>query len=293
MNQLIKKLVRLRNFLIYKRWDFISKINQIKLNTDPKANFVVSIATYPKRAHLLPAVFEALNQQTQLPQKWIVVLSEEEWPELKLPEYFNKLIKRGLEILWVQNNTYAVKKLVPVVGKYPNMGVITLDDDKIYHKSLIEGLINFTIENPNTIVGYMGRSMVRKNNQLKMLYREKGAANISTPSAQVYLIGWGGIYYPAGSLHENVFSEEGIHRIVPGRGSDIWFWAAALAHNTHQKCLGLPKKYNLGIPIPQNKKTEPKDTPGLEVMEQRFQDTIDFFNIREKLNSTLPDTNIG
>ena len=292
MNQLIKKLVRLRNFLIYKRWDFISKINQIKLNTDPKANFVVSIATYPKRAHLLPAVFEALNQQTQLPQKWIVVLSEEEWPELKLPEYFNKLIKRGLEILWVQNNTYAVKKLVPVVGKYPNMGVITLDDDKIYHKSLIEGLINFTIENPNTIVGYMGRSMIRKNNQLKMLYREKGAANISTPSSQVYLIGWGGIYYPAGSLHENVFSEEGIHRIVPGRGSDIWFWAAALAHNTHQKCLGLPEKYHLGIPIPQNKKTEPKDTPGLEIMEQRFQNTIDFFNIREKLNSTLPNTNI-
>ena len=292
MNQLIKKLVRLRNFLIYKRWDFISKINQIKLNTDPKANFVVSIATYPKRAHLLPAVLEALNEQTQLPQKWIVVLSEEEWPELKLPEYFNKLIKRGLEILWVQNNTYAVKKLVPVVGKYPNMGVITLDDDKIYHKSLIEGLINFTIENPNTIVGYMGRSMIRKNNQLKMLYREKGAANISTPSSQVYLIGWGGIYYPAGSLHENVFSEEGIHRIVPGRGSDIWFWAAALAHNTHQKCLGLPEKYHLGIPIPQNKKTEPKDTPGLEIMEQRFQNTIDFFNIREKLNSTLPNTNI-
>lgn len=92
---------------------------------------------------------------------------------------------------------------------YPKLGVITLDDDKIYHKSLIEGLINFTIENPNTIVGYMGKSMIKKNNQLKMYYREKGAANINTPSAQVYLIGWGGIYYPAGSLHENVFSEVG------------------------------------------------------------------------------------
>lgn len=289
MNQLIKKLVRLRNFLIYKRWDFISKINQIKLNTDPKANFVVSIATYPKRAHLLPAVFEALNQQTQLPQKWIVVLSEEEWPELKLPEYFNKLIKRGLEILWVQNNTYAVKKLVPVVGKYPNMGVITLDDDKIYHKSLIEGLLNYTIENPKKIVGYMGRAMVRKNNQLQMYYREKGTANINTPSSQVYLVGWAGIYYPIGSLHEKAFNEEAVHRIVPGRGSDIWFWAAAIANNTDQICLGLPEKYNLGVPIPQNNKTKPKDTPGNEVMEQRFQMAIDFFNIREKLNATLPN----
>ena len=196
------------------------------------------------------------------------------------------------------NSVPTIEKVGEVVVLQDNLLYVSPSDKlgsydfELDDKSLIEGLINFTIENPNTIVGYMGRSMVRKNNQLKMYYRENGAANISTPSAQVYLIGWGGIYYPAGSLHENVFSEEGIHRIVPGRGSDIWFWAAALAHNTHQKCLGLPKKYNLGIPIPQNKKTEPKDTPGLEVMEQRFQDTIDFFNIREKLNSTLPNTNI-
>mgnify|MGYP003564656077 CR=1 FL=1 len=104
-----------------------------------------------------------------------------------------------------------------------------------------------------------------------------------------YLVGWAGIYYPIGSLHEKAFNEEAIHRIVPGRGSDIWFWAAAIANNTDQICLGLPEKYNLGVPIPQNNKTKPKDTPGNEVMEQRFQMAIDFFNIREKLNATLPN----
>ena len=135
MKQLIKKLVELRNLFIYKKWDFLAKINQTKLNTDPQADFVVSIATYPKRAHLLPAVLEALNQQTQLPQKWIVVLTEEEWPELQLPKYLNKLIHRGLEIVWVKNNSFAVKKLLPVMQKYPDLGVITLDDDIIYHKS--------------------------------------------------------------------------------------------------------------------------------------------------------------
>ena len=92
MFQLKKKMVFLRNLFIYKKWDFLAKINQTKLYTDPKADFVVSIATYPKRAHLLPAVLEALNQQTQLPNKWIVVLTEEEWPEFHLPKYLNKLI---------------------------------------------------------------------------------------------------------------------------------------------------------------------------------------------------------
>lgn len=289
MDQLKKNIIFLRNLFIYKKWDFLAKINQTKLNTDPQADFVVSIATYPKRAHLLPAVLEALNQQTQLPQKWIVVLTEEEWPELHLPKYLNKLIYRGLEIVWVKNNSFAVKKLLPVMQKYPDVGVITLDDDNIYHKSLVQGLLNNRTENPKTIVGYVGKAMVKKENQLHMYYREKNAANKKTPSSQVYLIGWGGIYYPAGSLHEKAFNEDEVRRIVPGRGSDIWFWVAALANNINQICLRLPKDYNLGVPIPQNDKTKPKDRPKTDVLLERFQLAIDYFEVREKLIKLLPN----
>lgn len=289
MDQLKKNIIFLRNLFIYKKWDFLAKINQTKFDTDPQADFVVSIATYPKRAHLLPAVIEALNQQTQLPQKWIVVLTEEEWPELQLPKYLNKLIQRGLEIVWVKNNSFAVKKLLPVMQKYPDVGVITLDDDIIYNKSLVQGLLNNRIENPKTIVGYVGKAMVKKENQLHMYYREKNAADKNTPSIQVYLIGWGGIYYPAGSLHEKAFNEDEVRRIVPGRGSDIWFWVAALANNTNQICLGLPKDYNLGVPIPQNDKTKPKDRPKTDVLLERFQLAIDYFEVREKLIKLLPN----
>ena len=65
---------------------------------------MVTIASYPKRAHLLPAVYEALNNQTTVPQKWLLVLSEEEWPRLNLPNYLNKLRSRWLKIVWVKNN---------------------------------------------------------------------------------------------------------------------------------------------------------------------------------------------
>ena len=173
--------------------------------------------------------------------------------------------------------------------KYPDLGVITLDDDIIYHKSLVQGLLNNRTENPKTIVGYVGKAMVKKENQLHMYFREKNAANKNTPSSQVYLIGWGGIYYPAGSLHEKAFNEDEVRRIVPGRGSDIWFWAAALANNTNQICLGLPKDYNLGIPIPQNDKTKPKDRPKTDVLLERFQLAIDYFEVREKLIKLLPN----
>ena len=117
----------------------------------------------------------------------------------------------------------------------------------------------------------------------------KNAADKNTPSIQVYLIGWGGIYYPAGSLHEKAFNEDEVRRIVPGRGSDIWFWAAALANNTNQICLGMPEDYNLGIPIPQNDKTKPKDRPKTDVLLERFQMAIDYFEVREKLIKLLPN----
>jgi hypothetical protein len=289
INTIKKQLVVFRNQLIYRKWDLLSKINRTKFNIDDNADFVVSIASYPKRAHLLPAVFEALNQQTVMPKKLILVLSEEEWPALILPSYLNKLVKRGIEIIWVKNNSFAVKKLVPVIEKYPDLGIITLDDDIIYHKNLIQGILKQNSQNPKAIIGYVGKVMVKKESQLHMYYREKNAANSKTPSNQVYLIGWGGIYYPPYSLHEKVLNMKEIHRIVPGRGSDIWFWAAAIANGTSQLCLGMPVAYNLGIAIPQNNQIKPKDTPSIEMMEKRFQMAIDYFGIREKLLDTLPN----
>lgn len=289
MNKLIKKLVELRNLLIYKKWVFLSRMNQSNFRTNSKADFVVSIASYPKRSHLLPAVFEALNTQTVLPQKWILVLSEEEWPDLILPSYLNKLIKRGIEIVWVQQNTFAVKKLVPVIEKYPNLGVITFDDELIYGKFVIEKLIVCSNKNKEAIIGHVAKRLIQKKGELKMYFRAKMDASITTPSSQIYFLGGSGTFYPSKSLDRKVSNIQAIHKIVPGRGSDIWFWAAAVAKGTQQICLGSKTDRSLYFAIPETDKIKPKDTPGGNIMEDRFQMAIDYFGIREKLLATLPE----
>ena len=289
MKYLIRKLVLIRNYAIFKQFDFLAKIKNDKFRTNPDANFVVSIASYPKRSHLLPAVFERLNKQTTVPKKWILVLSEEEWPNLQLPYYLKRLVNRGLEIIWVKNNTYAVKKLVPVIEKYPDQGIVTLDDDIIYDNRLLAGLLKKSSKENKAIIGYVGKSLLKRKEELSMYFREGKPADINTPSDQVYLIGWGGIYYPPYSLHKKVLDLKSIQSIVPGRGSDIWFWAAAIAKGTKQICLGMPQNYNLGIPIPQNLNTQPKDRPQTDILLNRFQMAIDFFEIREKLLDKLPN----
>lgn len=289
INKIIKQLVVFRNLFLYRKWDFLARVNHSKFRTNPRADFVVSIASYPKRAHLLPAVFEALNTQTIVPQKWILVLSEEEWPEGKLPFFLEKLTKRGLEIVWVKNNTFAVKKLVPVIQTYPDLGVITFDDELIYGKYVIKKLIDSSLINKVAIIGHVGKQLIQKNGELKMFYRLKETANLATPSEQVYFLGGSGTFYPPNSLDNKVFNIQAIHEIVPGRGSDIWFWAAAVAKGTQQICLGSKTDRSLYFAIPETDKIKPKDTPGGNIMEDRFQMAIDYFGIREKLLATLPN----
>jgi hypothetical protein len=285
------KLVHFRNLLIFKKYDVLAKIRKSPFRINTKANFVVSIASYPKRDPLLPAVFEALKKQTTLPKKWIIVLSEEDYSK-SLPKYLGKLKKLGIEIMWVKDNPYAVKKLIPVIEKYPDLDVITLDDDIIYHSSLVEGLLAEANNSPNSIIGYIGKAMYRNGNKLHMYYREAESASYETPSDQLYLIGWGGIFYPSNSLDRRVLNMEAVHKIVPGRGSDMWFWGATHAKSTRQVCLGLPVSCNLGLPIPQNNDTKPKDLPGYDIMLNRFNLTIDYFEIRQKLLEILPHQRI-
>ncbi|MBP3193943.1 hypothetical protein [Natronogracilivirga saccharolytica] len=288
MKKIKEKLSHLNKHVIYRKFSFLSVINNTALPVDPEAKFVVSIASYPKRSHLLPAIFEALSRQTVLPAKWILVLSEEEWPDLILPEYIQKLVRRNLEIIWVKNNTYAVKKLLPVMEKYPDYGVIALDDDQIYHPGVIANLIQNEYARKSYITGHIGMVLHKKGQSLNMMYRENERADEKTPSQQVYFIGWGGVYYPPASLDKRAFDMNAINKIVPGRGSDIWFWAAALANGTRQVCVRIPKKL-VSTNIPLNSVTAPKEWLDNDQTEVRFQKAIDHFDIRKKLLEELPD----
>ena len=289
LKSLVRNIVKARNYLVFKKYDILAKFRKSEFPVDDDNDFVVSIASYPKRDHLLPAVFEALSHQTIKPRRWILVLSVEDYPEKEKPSYINKLELKGIEIIWNINNPYAVKKLVPVIDKYPDLAVVTLDDDIIYHKLLLENLANNEYAKDGCVVGHVGKAMHRAGEVIEFLYRTTKKVDDSTPPEEVYLIGWGGIYYPPDSLHPNFSNLNKIQDIVPGRGSDIWFWAAAIATGTKQICIGFPNGFRIGVPIPLNEQTKPKDRPGGDLLEERFQKTIDYFGIRKKLLQTLPD----
>lgn len=286
---MIKKLFLLRNHFIFFYYDLMSKLSNKQIKVNPSSDFIVSIASYPKRDHLLPAVFHALSMQTCSPKRFILVLSVEEYDTNNLPKHIARLKEKGVEIIWSVNNPFAVKTLVPVLLKYPNENLVALDDDFIYYKDILNRLYQHALKNPGSIVGLTGKELYRKGNEINMYFRRKKFADITTPSSNIYFLKGSGTFYPAGSIHSKAVDIDKIHEFVPGRGADMWFWAAALAQNSRQICIGNLDKYDVGIPIPENNQTKTRELPTHEAMNARFQRVVDYYGIREKLLNELPD----
>lgn len=64
----------------------------------------------------------------------VLVLSEDEFPnkEKDLPKYILQLEQIRIEILWVKKNYKTLKKVLFTMQKYPDVPIISADDDHIY-----------------------------------------------------------------------------------------------------------------------------------------------------------------
>lgn len=126
---------------------------------EDKYQIIVSLTSWKDRINelTLPKVlFRLFRQETNIRYKVVMVLSEEEFPlkEKELPKelvLFNKTID-NFEILWTYKNTKALKKLNPTINKYPNLPIITLDDDMLIEKNIIDIFYKEYLINPKLVL---------------------------------------------------------------------------------------------------------------------------------------------
>ena len=113
---------------------------------------IVSLTTYPARIDKVNRAIKTLLTQSTKPDRVILWLAESQFPnkEADLPKKLLKLCKYGLEIKWCED-LKSYKKLIPTIVKYPNDVVITVDDDLLYDKHMIEKLYNSYLKHPQCI----------------------------------------------------------------------------------------------------------------------------------------------
>lgn len=195
--------------------------------TDPE--LIVSLTSYGSRVNsTLPYTLSSLFKQSKLPNKIVLNLDNDNWNVNNLPKKIEKYIKYGLEINFCKD-IKSYKKLVPTLIKYPNSTIITVDDDYIYRKNLVEDLWNLHIKNPTSIITcspkypwFRSEGKIAEYNDWK---EKQSNENLIVP------IGVNGVLYPANSLHKDVIDDSLFMKLAP-KADDLWFWIMGYLNNT-------------------------------------------------------------
>lgn len=126
---------------------------------------IVSITSWKGRINhpdLPKALFSVIRQETKYNFHIVFVLSLEEFPnkENDLPELLVDMANySNIEIIWTEDNLKAYKKLYPVQKLYPELPIMTTDDDIILDKDIVETYMDEYKRNSTEILTEEGHSL--------------------------------------------------------------------------------------------------------------------------------------
>ena len=201
--------------------------------TDEPGGVVLSLTSYPARMYDIHYTIHSLLSQTLKPERLVLWLGNEHFPdgEASVPQPVLDMKTRGLEIRFCKD-LRPFTKLLPAISAFPGKAIVTADDDIFYPPDWLEKLVSAYRSDPKTI--WCNRVLTIEETPEGELspYRQwKIATTPFPPSFANFITGVGGVLYPPGSLHEEVFNMDALSETTPFN-DDIWFWAMAVKAGT-------------------------------------------------------------
>ncbi len=235
---LVNKYLQNRNTI--NKTELTPKINKFNITGINENSLyprvIVSLTSFPQRIYDLHyCIFSLLNQKFK-PDKVVLWLAEEEFPnkENDLTTNLLTLKNNGLEIKWCKN-IYSYKKLLPSLKEYPNDIIVTADDDIFYPNNWLSSLYEMHTKFPESIIAHRTRKIsLNEDNSFKQYSEWELIENYENPSYLNFFTGAGGVLYPPKSLDEKIFDENTFMKICPST-DDIWIWAMAILNKTKIK----------------------------------------------------------
>lgn len=197
---------------------------------------IVSLTSFPQRMYDIHFCLYSLLNQSLKPDKLILRLAEEEFPnkEKDIPNTVLSFLEKGLEIKWCKN-IKSYKKLIPALKEYPDAITVTADDDIYYPVDWLEKLYQSYQKNPEYIHCHRAHKILFDTNNTIMPYKNwQSETTEHSPSLKIFCTTGGGVLYPPQCLYKDVLNEELFTKLAPN-ADDIWFWAMAVLQGTKIK----------------------------------------------------------
>lgn len=240
------------------------------------ADVIISLTTIPYRLPKLHLVIRSLLNQTVSFNKIILWINED--LEFKVPNSLNKLQSDRFEIKFSKSNS-SHRKLVETLKIYPSKNIVTCDDDLMYPNDWLERLLIEHKSHPDAIVAHMCRAFRFNENGL-MPYRNWRSELLGESSERTLAVGWGGVFYPPSSLHEDVLNETLYMKLAP-KADDLWFKAMALKKGTSVFKSSQPHPEPIPIMFTQ-KYSLKKENIGNDANREQWMNISDYYGMKMK-----------
>jgi len=201
-------------------------------------SLVASFTTHPKRLGSVAHVADAMLRQTVKPDRVLMVLAPGEWESAEARSLLDRfeedhanLLRRGLEIVWGED-VRSHNKYLYAFRNCPGSFVVTVDDDKLYPCSLLEGLLATHRQHPGAVICGNARALVLDGPSLSPDHLMRDVKGPMPPSMSLMAIGWHGVLYPPGVMApclDGLTDIDAITSIAP-TDDDMWLKCHEVKH---------------------------------------------------------------
>jgi hypothetical protein len=191
---------------------------------------IASLTSTHARLDRVHLTIETLLRQAFQPHRIILWLADDLAGE-KLPRPLQRQQSRGLEISF-RRELRSFTKLIHTLREHPSAIIVTADDDVFYPRQWLEQLHESHRLNPAFIHCHRAHLMRETASGAVAPYLDWNllARSCTGPSLWLFPTGVGGVLYPPGVLHREIFNEELFLKLCP-TADDVWFKAMSLLTN--------------------------------------------------------------
>lgn len=193
---------------------------------------IISITSHPPRINTTWLSIESLLRQQKKPNKVILNLAVQDFPDRQIPQSLEILKKRGIDIRFSEINYRVATKLLPTLKDFPEAIIITADDDRRYAEDWLEILLEQHLKYPNKIVCPHVRKYVYDGSWSgypRIDYLKQDIV-YDTPIFGIFE-GFSGVLYPPHAFDQEIFNFDTFKQLTPC-ADDVWYQAMAIKNGT-------------------------------------------------------------
>ncbi len=228
----------IRSVLYYAFYFFLNRSHLLR-NILNKTNAVdndtlVTLTTYDKRLSTVHLTIESILNQEIKPAKVVLWLYRGDVKNSNII-HLEKLKERGLTIVYLDDNQKSYKKLSYILKyiKAENLNIkniVTADDDVLYPRFWLSGLIEKSKTLPKSIVCYRGHNLEKINDSTFSYFScIDRNSSYDQPSDNLLPTGVSGVLYPIKSLDSRICNFKLINQLCRD-GDDIWYKFVTLSN---------------------------------------------------------------